>query len=277
MTVVLAGYFPVLHAGYLELLRQEKFDAVLVFGDVLMSRFDWKRKDIRALSASDTATALRSILPRGTAVDAVGIGSLQSAASLGRLVMVDDEVSRKVCADAGISDSVEWRSAFLRWDSSKLKQQHEVAAKEVRLADLPHKIAWERAWLEAAKSSDWWRQVGAVAAKNGQLLVLAHNRHVPHELAPYAFGDPRMFAGKGVAIEISTALHAEAAVVAEAARRGLPLFGTSLYVTTFPCPPCAKLVAAAGVHRLYFKDGYGMLDAETVLRSAGVELFRVVG
>ncbi len=48
-----------------------------------------------------------------------------------------------------------------------------------------------------------------------------------------------------------------------------------MYVTDFPCPPCAKLIAAAGVERVYFRDGYAVLDGEDVLREAGVELLRV--
>ena len=47
-----------------------------------------------------------------------------------------------------------------------------------------------------------------------------------------------------------------------------------LYVTDFPCPPCAKLIAAAGVVRLYFRTGYAVLDGEQVLEAAGVEVLR---
>jgi dCMP deaminase len=277
MRTVLAGYFPVIHAGYVALVRRESFDAVMVLSDDLVGRFDWKRKDIRAVTSAEAVALLRALLPSSTAVEEGGLRELRDAAMSGRLVMPDDEVTRAVCADAGISEEVEPVSAFLRWDSSKLAKKRTVSVPTVTRTDIPSALAWDEAWSEAAKSSDWWRQVGAVAVSGGQVLALAHNRHVPHELMPYAFGDPRMFAKRGVAIEISTALHAEAAVVAEAAKRGLALDGADLYVTTFPCPPCAKLIAASGFRRLYFQDGYGMLDAETVLRSAGVELFQVAG
>jgi dCMP deaminase len=48
-----------------------------------------------------------------------------------------------------------------------------------------------------------------------------------------------------------------------------------MYVTDFPCPPCAKLIAAAGVKRLYFREGYAVLDGESVLEAAGVEVRQV--
>jgi dCMP deaminase len=78
-----------------------------------------------------------------------------------------------------------------------------------------------------------------------------------------------------VAVELSTALHAEAAIVASAARDGLPLAGADLYVSTFPCPGCARLVAEAGFRRCYFAGPYSLLGGETVLRAAGVELIWV--
>jgi dCMP deaminase len=48
-----------------------------------------------------------------------------------------------------------------------------------------------------------------------------------------------------------------------------------MYVTDFPCPPCAKLIAVAGVERLYFREGYAVLDGQDVLAAAGVDLVRV--
>lgn len=85
-------------------------------------------------------------------------------------------------------------------------------------------------------------------------------------------GDPRAIFNKGVHIELSSYLHAEAHVIAEAARRGIATEGADLYVTTFPCPVCAKLLAATGIARLYYRDGYSVLDGEEVLLGAGIEI-----
>ncbi len=75
--------------------------------------------------------------------------------------------------------------------------------------------------------------------------------------------------------DLSTAIHAEAAIVAAAARDGVSLRGADLYVTTFPCPACARLIAEAGLRRCYFAGPYSVLDGEDVLRAAGVELYWV--
>jgi deoxycytidylate deaminase len=43
-------------------------------------------------------------------------------------------------------------------------------------------------------------------------------------------------------------------------------------VTTFPCPACARLIAAAGFRRCYYTGQYSVLEGDAVLRAAGVEL-----
>jgi dCMP deaminase len=124
-------------------------------------------------------------------------------------------------------------------------------------------------------SSDWWRRVGALAARDGQVLYVAHNEHGPTEYAPYIDGDPRNEFHRGVRIDLSTAIHAEAKIVADAARDGVSLNGADLYVSTFPCPACARLVAESGFRRCFFAGPYAVLDGDAILRSAGVELIWV--
>ena len=100
----------------------------------------------------------------------------------------------------------------------------------------------------------------------------ATNVHHPHPLSPYLVGDPRANLHKGVGLELSTATHAEARLIGEAARAGKATEGATMFVTDFPCPPCAKLIAAAGIAKLYFIEGYAVLDGQDVLDAAGVEI-----
>ncbi len=117
--------------------------------------------------------------------------------------------------------------------------------------------------------------MGAIAWRDGEVLGSAWNHHVPTEYAPYTDGDPRDSFSRGVRTDLSTAIHAEASVVAQAARAGRVLDGADLYVTTFPCPACARLVAEAGFRRCYFAGPYSLLDGDTILRAADVELIWV--
>jgi dCMP deaminase len=169
---------------------------------------------------------------------------------------------------------VRFDAVFLRWDKTKtvrlLRPEARAVAPEEVAADLV-----PGALREAARSIDWWRRVGAAIRFADGTVAAAHNEHHPHPLAPYVAGDPRSNFFKGVALELSTATHAEAALIAAAAREGRATEGAVMFVTDFPCPPCAKLIAGAGVSRLYFQAGYAVLDGEDVLAAAGVETFRL--
>jgi dCMP deaminase len=131
------------------------------------------------------------------------------------------------------------------------------------------------AYVSAAESIDWWRQVGAALRLATGELMSATNVHNPHPLSPYAVGDPRANLYKGVGLELSTATHAEAGLIAQAAREGKATKGGVMFVTDFPCPPCAKLIAGAGIAKLYFVEGYAVLDGQDVLEAAGVEIVQV--
>jgi deoxycytidylate deaminase len=57
-------------------------------------------------------------------------------------------------------------------------------------------------------------------------------------------------------IEFQRAEHAEAAALADAARRGVSIRGSSLYTTTYPCHLCAKEIVTSGIERVVFLEPY---------------------
>jgi len=106
--------------------------------------------------------------------------------------------------------------------------------------------------------------------------MTSHNCHWPTAHSLYINGDPRSNFNAGEQIEMCTAIHAEASLVARAAKIGIPLNGASVLVTTFPCPGCARLLVEAGIKKLYFIEGYSLLDSLEILKSSGVEVKRLV-
>ncbi len=135
-----------------------------------------------------------------------------------------------------------------------------------------------RSALEKAnESTNIWRRVGAVIVKDGAVILQASNQHQPLPHSNFTDGDPRNNANRGTTIETSTDMHAEARLIAQAARKGLGLKGVKMYVTTFPCPVCAKLIAHSGITTVYYVVGYAMLDGEEVLRANHVQLVRITG
>ena len=272
-------YLPVVHAGH-EAFFARHADAaqILLLGAGFRDEFKALAKDIRALAPERSAQLLRTAVP-GIPVRVVEPDDLPAAVTADTLVLPDEEVTRAL-ADRyrlGRGRELVFDRTFLRWDRA-WSQAGRPADFDSALAvgQLPEAITGRAAEL-AGRSSDWWRQVGAIAWRPGpdrqpEIVGAAWNRHDPTEYAPYIDGDPRDGFSRGVRADLSTALHAEAAVVAQAARAGTALDGAELYVTTFPCPACARLIAAAGLRRCYFTGQYSVLEGDAVLRAAGVEL-----
>jgi dCMP deaminase len=270
-------YLPVVHAGHEGFFARHRDAAeVLVLGSGFRRAFKSLAKDIRALPPERAAQLLGLLLP-GTPVRVIEPEDLPAALSADTLVLPDEEVTRALAAehDLHAGRDLIFDKTFLRWDrewSRAGQPAHFDAA--ITADELPRRLL-DHARELSGKSSDWWRQVGAIAVRDEEILGAAWNHHCPTEYAPYIDGDPRDGFSRGVRADLSTAIHAEASIVARAARAGISLEGADLYVTTFPCPACARLVAEAGFRRCYFAGGYSILEGDNILKAAGVELFWV--
>jgi len=71
-------------------------------------------------------------------------------------------------------------------------------------------------------------------------------------------------------------MHAEQNAIAKAARKGIPLEGSTFYITLSPCPDCCKLMVASGVKRVVYADEYSDLSGLDFLRSNGVEVTKYI-
>jgi dCMP deaminase len=276
MNEVVIAYVPVLHDGYRRFVEAHaRGRPFYVIGPELYADYRPLAKDIRCLDAALAAKAIDSwdICSEVTVLDletAVLLASENPA-----ITLPAEDVSYQVVERFFSRCPVRYDTVFLRWDKSKTVQM--LAPAET--SRVPEAEVWSElaqvAEKEAARSIDWWRQVGAAIRFASGDVESATNEHSPHRLSAYAVGDPRSNFFKGVHLEVSTVTHAEAQLIAGAARDGRPTEGAVMYVTDFPCPPCAKLIAAAGIARLYFRTGYAVLDGLEVLQAAGVEVVRV--
>lgn len=52
-------------------------------------------------------------------------------------------------------------------------------------------------------------------------------------------------------------VHAEQNAIADAARRGVSVAGSTAYISHFPCINCAKVLASAGVREIKYHEDYG--------------------
>ena len=71
-------------------------------------------------------------------------------------------------------------------------------------------------------------------------------------------------------------VHAEQNAIADAARRGSSVEGCTAYVTHFPCINCAKILAAAGIAELRYREDYRNDPlVEPLLADAGVRIVKL--
>ncbi|MEK7643627.1 MAG: deaminase [Patescibacteria group bacterium] len=270
---VLLLYIPVLHAGYIRLLSlyQDSVEGLWIVGRSLADEHAFLEREIRALPPDLIQKAVKAIYAFGF----VSVLGKRNARHLNgyKIITADEALMRRITARYWPHASITFDTSFLRWDESHVDTKTPVGYDRASIA--PEDREWmHQARFESRESSDWWRHVGAVVPIDQDALS-AHNIHLPTEYAPYAFGDIRDFIPAGTRSEISSAIHAEKRVIAEAARRGISLGGRSIYVTTFPCSDCARMIALSGIRRCYFGGGHASFDGATILKASGVELIYV--
>lgn len=104
-------------------------------------------------------------------------------------------------------------------------------------------------------------QVGAIITKHDRIQSSGYNG-MPKGL----LNDCEDFENK----THTEVLHAEANAILFAAREGIPLLGTTLYVTMSPCIECSKMILQSGITTVIYNDKYRCTKGIDLLKRAGV-------
>ena len=67
-----------------------------------------------------------------------------------------------------------------------------------------------------------------------------------------------------------SSVHAEEGAIIFAAKKGIPLEGTTMWCTTLPCPTCARLIVQAGIKELIYTKNYRLAEGLNILTQSGV-------
>jgi len=274
MSRAIVSYIPALHKGYLDFFRKYSGEKLFVLDKKFVLETPRLERDIRALEPEEIKTAVEA-LKIFSEVEVLDNEKLEDLKNLEEIILPDEDVNRNFAGKYLPGLNVQFISVFLRWDKQISTTEFVVPPDRTISQDDLDREFMAAAKKESGKSPDWWRQIGAAIVKDGKIMALKHNAVLFSEYSLNAFGDPRSNFDAGQNIELVKTIHAEANAIAEAARKGLSLEGAAMYVTTFPCPVCAKLLAVSGIKKLYYQKGYSLLDAEDVLRAFGVEIILV--
>jgi len=270
---ILILYIPVIHKGYLDFFNKvkEKISNIYIIDEKLQKELSEIKPDIAAIESKTTKDLLNKL-----GFDNIFILSKNNIEEIKgkEIILVQDEISRSLYNKYLRSEKVEWESVFLRWDKEKVLAQ--LPIDDIVKSDDPFDFEMmKEAYKESEKSSDWWRQIGAVLVKDKKIVARSYNQGVPNDAAPYQVGSIRDFFEAGDKQELSPTIHAEQKLIAEAAKNGVQLKDTSLYLTHFPCSLCAKLIAWSGIKKLYFSEGASNLDGKKALEAAGIKIIHI--
>jgi dCMP deaminase len=268
------AYVPSPHAGYLKLFREYAGGSLYVLGDEFIKEFPALVRNLPAATPHEVRTMVES-LGIFSAVRVLTPALLEGVRKK-EIIMPDEDVAHamadKYLAGVPVTFDSRWR---LRWDWGATQKKLRPEGEEVVTRGEFERRIMALAFGVADKSPDWWRQISALLTKDEEVLLASFNRHLPSEQSAYLYGDPRSNFEPGVCIEMSVAGHAEAILVATAAKRGISMQGCDLFVSTFPCPPCAYTLAFTGIKRLYYADGYALVAGAETLQSRDIEIIRV--
>ncbi len=115
--------------------------------------------------------------------------------------------------------------------------------------------SWDRyfaslADLASTRATCDRKHVGAVLVRDNRVLATGYNGSVRR--ADHC-DDAGHLMEDGHCVRT---VHAEINAVLCAARHGVSTEGATLYINTYPCWPCFKMIVNAGIVRVVYADGY---------------------
>ncbi len=182
-------------------------------------------------------------------------------------------------------DEKEWKKIFVNgriaWNSnhaiSSTNERHDVL--QITETSNPFDLEMiERTRKVIENSNCWLDPAGVIFTREGEILVestsTSYNSSHCHDI-PINFTDLPL--NEGERMIFCDSLHAERVGISEAARKGIPLQGSAMYVSKFPCRPCAQSAIAAGVKTIVFEKGsYGLIETADLFEINNITLKKVI-
>jgi dCMP deaminase len=70
-------------------------------------------------------------------------------------------------------------------------------------------------------------------------------------------------------------IHAELNCILKAAKEGVSVINSDLFVTLSPCLSCAAMIKQAGIRKVYFREQYRDNSGVQYLRDTGIEVSKI--
>ncbi|RLF48806.1 MAG: cytidine deaminase [Thermoplasmata archaeon] len=124
----------------------------------------------------------------------------------------------------------------------------------------------------ARRSTCTRREVGAVIVRDGKILSTGYNGPPQGIRHCDIVGCLREELGikSGEHHELCRGIHAEQNAIVNAARFGISIYGSKIYITTFPCSLCAKMIVNSGIREVIYLEEYADNFSAQILRDGGI-------
>ena len=107
-------------------------------------------------------------------------------------------------------------------------------------------------------------KVGSVAVKENRIILCGFNG------TPEKDDNECEIIENGELKTKSNVLHSEENLIVFAAKLGIPLNGTTIYITHSPCLNCSRLIYGAGISRMVYRNFYRDLSGIEFLKSRNI-------
>jgi dCMP deaminase len=116
---------------------------------------------------------------------------------------------------------------------------------------MQNRLSWDEyfmtvAYLISNRSTCEKLHVGAVIIRDKRIITTGYNGHIP--------GSPH--SSLQIDGHEQMTIHAETNAIADAAKRGISLMDSTVYVTHFPCINCTKNLIASGIKEVIYGEDY---------------------
>ena len=143
---------------------------------------------------------------------------------------------------------------------------------------------WDERFMQMAETVASWsscyqenRHVGAVIVRDKRILTTGYNG-APAGIKSCAERGECLRRIRNIASgtmqEVCYAVHAEQNAIIQAAKMGVALEGSVMYVTHQPCVICTRMILNAGIKKVIYKNGYPDAFALELFKEAGVEIIK---
>lgn len=284
---LIIGEFPIIHKGYINffnriLKKTKKAHFYLGFLDKnIIKEMTKLEPDIRKIPNIELNKIIKTFLPvkKFFIFNKTNFPKLIENIAPFKIIILKGEKSENFAKDylnnKKYKNIIQYYDVRLKWQEKKVSELKRESSCLSKKELKTHQEFMKKAKILAEGSKCWWRQVGAVLVKDGKVILETLNEMMPFDDECYKIGCVRDEILPGKLSEICSVAHAEAAIIAKAACLAISLKNTTMYVTHFPCPACAKSIALSGVKKLVYSRGSAVFDGEKVLRSRGVEIIKI--